>query len=244
MAQKSYLDEDGTLYLWNKIKAKFATIASIPAASSTTPSANGTASAGSENTWSRGDHVHPTDTTRAPLASPALTGTPTAPTPTSGDDSTKIATTAFVQDAISGITPGTTYTFAEGSTDGAFSVTPAGGSAQSVPIHGVVTSEATQSAKGYMSSTDKTKLDGFQAASNYALKSELTDVYHYKGSVATESLLPSTGQSVGDVYDIVAESTYGPAGQNVAWTGTGWDPLGGIFTISSITNAWIDANCT
>lgn len=33
----------------------------------------------------------------APLASPDLTGTPTAPTPTAGDDSTKIATTAFVQ---------------------------------------------------------------------------------------------------------------------------------------------------
>lgn len=36
--------------------------------------------------------------TKAPLASPALTGAPTAPTPTSGDNSTKIATTAFVQD--------------------------------------------------------------------------------------------------------------------------------------------------
>lgn len=36
---------------------------------------------------------------KAPLASPALTGTPTAPTPTSGDDSTKIATTEFVNDA-------------------------------------------------------------------------------------------------------------------------------------------------
>ncbi len=32
----------------------------------------------------------------APLASPAFTGTPTAPTPTLGDNSTKIATTAFV----------------------------------------------------------------------------------------------------------------------------------------------------
>lgn len=38
--------------------------------------------------------------TKAPLASPALTGTPTAPTPTAGDDSTKIATTAYVQDEI------------------------------------------------------------------------------------------------------------------------------------------------
>ena len=37
----------------------------------------------------------------APLESPAFTGTPTAPTPTSGDDSTKVATTAFVQDALS-----------------------------------------------------------------------------------------------------------------------------------------------
>lgn len=37
---------------------------------------------------------------KAPLASPALTGTPTAPTPESGDSSTKIATTAFVSDAV------------------------------------------------------------------------------------------------------------------------------------------------
>ena len=34
--------------------------------------------------------------TYAPLASPALTGAPTAPTPAAGDSSTKIATTAFV----------------------------------------------------------------------------------------------------------------------------------------------------
>ncbi len=36
----------------------------------------------------------------APLASPALTGNPTAPTQTTGNDSTRIATTAFVEDAI------------------------------------------------------------------------------------------------------------------------------------------------
>lgn len=39
-------------------------------------------------------------TTYAPLASPALTGTPTAPTATAGTNSTQIATTAFVADAI------------------------------------------------------------------------------------------------------------------------------------------------
>ena len=35
----------------------------------------------------------------APLVSPALTGTPTAPTPTAGDNSTKVATTAFAMGA-------------------------------------------------------------------------------------------------------------------------------------------------
>lgn len=38
----------------------------------------------------------------APLASPALTGTPTAPTAPAGDNSTKIANTAFVQLAVAG----------------------------------------------------------------------------------------------------------------------------------------------
>lgn len=37
---------------------------------------------------------------KAPLASPALTGTPTAPTQTSEDSSTRIATTAFVKTAV------------------------------------------------------------------------------------------------------------------------------------------------
>jgi hypothetical protein len=42
----------------------------------------------------------------APLASPNLTGVPTAPTPTGGDSSTKLATTAFVTTAIGGLPPG------------------------------------------------------------------------------------------------------------------------------------------
>ena len=39
---------------------------------------------------------------KAPLASPALTGTPTATTATAGDNSTRIATTAYVDSAVSG----------------------------------------------------------------------------------------------------------------------------------------------
>ena len=43
---------------------------------------------------------------KAPLASPALTGTPTAPTATAGTNTTQIATTAFVQDAVSDASTG------------------------------------------------------------------------------------------------------------------------------------------
>ena len=45
------------------------------------------------------EYVDETLTNYATLESPALTGTPTAPTPTADDDSTKVATTEFVQDA-------------------------------------------------------------------------------------------------------------------------------------------------
>ena len=44
---------------------------------------------------------------KAPLASPALTGNPTAPTQAPGNNSTRIATTAFVETRVSTIRGGT-----------------------------------------------------------------------------------------------------------------------------------------
>lgn len=71
-------------------------------ASSATPLVNGTAAVGTDNgKFAREGHVHPIDTTRAPLASPGLTGAPTAPTAAVGTNTTQIATTAFVQAAVS-----------------------------------------------------------------------------------------------------------------------------------------------
>lgn len=56
--------------------------------------------------------------TKADLASPSLTGSPTAPTQSSGDSSTKLATTAFVAAALSAIYPvGSIYTNASISTN-------------------------------------------------------------------------------------------------------------------------------
>lgn len=65
-------------------------------AASAAPVMDGSAAVGASTRYARADHVHPSDTSRAPLASPAFTGTPTAPTPSVGDSSTKIATTAFL----------------------------------------------------------------------------------------------------------------------------------------------------
>jgi hypothetical protein len=77
-------------------------------ASATTPAANGTAAVGTSLKYARADHVHASDTTKANLASPTFTGTPTLPTgtiattQTAGNNTTAVATTAFVTAAIPG----------------------------------------------------------------------------------------------------------------------------------------------
>ena len=100
-------------------------------ASASTPLVNSTAAIGTSLKYARADHVHPTDTSRAPLASPTFTGTVTIPagasisgfaplaspaftgtpslptgttavTQTAGTNNTSVATTAFVTTAVSG----------------------------------------------------------------------------------------------------------------------------------------------
>ena len=85
--------------IWNNITSQYALvpISTLVAGSLTPSNANpimdGVATPGVATPYSREDHRHPTDTTLAPLASPALTGTPTAPTATQSTNSTQIATT-------------------------------------------------------------------------------------------------------------------------------------------------------
>lgn len=111
-----------------------------------------------------------------------------------------------------------------------------------IPAQDTTYSNATQTVHGLMSSTDKKKLDGFLSANSYALKTDLTGLYKYKGSIASSSL-PITGQVVGDTYNLTDASEYGPVGTNVAWTGEAWDALGGLFVISSLSNDDIDTIC-
>lgn len=53
----------------------------------------------------------------------------------------------------------------------------------------------------------------------------------YKGSVATYSALPSTGQEVGDMWNVL------DTGKNYAWTGTEWDDLAGVVDLSAYRTA-------
>ena len=112
---------------------------------------------------------------------------------------------------------------------------------------GISIASSTSSKAGVMSAADKTKLDALPTnatlSSTYALKSEITNMYKYMGSVTDASKLPTAGQRTGDVYNIETASKYGGAGMNVAWNGSAWDPLGEIFTITAITNAEINAIC-
>ena len=70
------------------------------------------------------------------------------------------------------------------------------------------------------------------------IDSKLTSAMHYKGSVATYANLPSSGNEVGDFYNVTA------TGANYAWTGSAWDETGQIVDIADITNAEIDAVVT
>lgn len=78
----------------------------------------------------------------APLNSPALTGTPTAPTATAGTNTTQIATTAFVQTAISGA----------GTVQSVTATAPLASTGGTTPDISITQSGA--STNGYLSSTD------------------------------------------------------------------------------------------
>ena len=55
---------------------------------------------------------------------------------------------------------------------------------------------------------------------------QVSSIYHYKGSCLAADL-PTSGNKVGDAWNVEDDSSYGPSGTNVAWDGTKWDALGG-----------------
>lgn len=82
----------------------------IGQASNGNPLMDGAASPGTGTRWARNDHRHPTDTSRAPVDSPAFTGSPTAPLAAQFDNSNLLATTAFVKRALGNHADAQTFT--------------------------------------------------------------------------------------------------------------------------------------
>ena len=203
-------------------------------------SSNGTASWGEDK-----------DTTYSPMTPASATETGKAglvPAPTAGSSDRYLRS-----DGTWSVPPDTKYAAmkgATGSTGGTTGLVPAPAAGQQakflradgtwqIPAN-TTYNDATQSAHGLMSSADKKKLDAFGNAADYAKKTDIADVYKYKGSVATESELPKS-PTQGDVYNIEAASSYGNEGMNVAWNGTAWDSLGSVFKVETISNTEIDA---
>ena len=98
---------------------------------------------------------------------------------------------------------------------------------------GLSISEGVLSATGG-GTADAVDWSNVQNKPDLALKSDLTSLYRYKGSVNNYASLPTTGNEVGDVWNVSA------TGMNYAWTGEDWDALGQEFQIEAITNVEID----
>ena len=70
------------------------------------------------------------------------------------------------------------------------------------------------------------------------VKTMLTTVYKYKGSKANYASLPTSNNEQGDVWNVEAANGNIPAGTNYAWTGSGWDALGGSVDLTAyVTSA-------
>lgn len=71
--------------------------------------------------------------------------------------------------------------------------------------------------------------------SNYAKKSDISTVYKYKGTKTNFSELPTSGNNIGDVWNITNADTANhiKAGDNVVWDGSKWDNLSGTVDLSN-----------
>lgn len=94
----------------------------------------------------------------------------------------------------------------------------------------VITSDGTLKCKRVFSE-DETKA---YVRDNFLSKQDASSIYKFKDSVERYAYLPTSGNEVGDVYNVESETTIDgkvyAAGTNFAWDGTKWDPLGGDFS--------------
>lgn len=70
---------------------------------------------------------------------------------------------------------------------------------------------------------------------NYAKKDDISKVYKYKGTKTNYSELTTSGNNIGDVWNITNADTANhiKAGDNVVWDGSKWDNLSGTVDLSN-----------
>lgn len=289
--EKRTLDDNGVLYLWNKIKAYvtsklptktsqltndsgFITSGDIPegaAASTTVPKMDGTAAVGTELAFARGDHVHPSDTGKVDKVEGKGLSTndyTTAEKEKLGNIENG-ANAYTLPDATGSVKGGVTVGSNIDVSGGKISVKNGTASQKGVvQLSSAVNSDSTTLAatpsavkQAYDLANGKqspaTTLAGYGITDAYTktqVDGLVSSALHYKGSKDTYDDLPTEGNNVGDVWNIVAaDDTHGvKAGDNVAWNGTGWDVLAGTVDLSAyllnadlvpITNAELDTIC-
>ncbi|MFK3971125.1 hypothetical protein ACI2KS_10400 [Pseudomonas sp. NPDC087358] len=131
---------------------------------------------------------------KAPLASPALTGTPTAPTAAAATNTTQLATTAFVTAAVAAA-PGGATNLGVTTAASTLTVTSSSGTSAVLPA-------ATVSLAGVQTAGDKSKLDGITAgaqpnvATNLGVTTSTTTVT-VTSSTGTSAVIPTATASIG-----------------------------------------------
>lgn len=217
-----YLDNDGLLYLWQKIKNVFA---SKDALNDKVDKVTGKGLSTNDYTTAEKDKLN------------GIQGGAQVNPRVAVDGNSREVFGYSVNDDIGALI----MIYNDSSADGGTIAVPLASAAQeaieslSQALAGKVDAEDGKglSTNDY-TTAEKNKLAAFGAASTYALKSDITNMYKYKGSVATVSALPASDNTTGDVYNVEA------TGMNYAWNGSAWDALGEIFTITSISNGDID----
>ena len=169
---------------------------------------------------------------------------------------------------------GTTYTFAEGTTNGAFQVTPSGGSAQSVKVHGLKTAayrDVTDSSSNIYSNSGSIVSGGAvysylntHIVGNYidlTSSQDITGVKDFKNGLKSNGefvslFSPYNKFSTPKTYTATASGTISIKLSNIIPSdnysaGNGYELFGQIFAYSSSTgkvflysNMWGDNNST
>lgn len=190
----------------------FITTADVPSASSTSPKMDGTATVGSETAYARGDHIHPTDTSRA--SSTHIHGNIQNNGAMSADSASQATigngdSIVIVDSSNSNLISRTSITF-DGSTT-TQALTKKGTWATFVQDANYVHTDNNYTA------TDKTKVgyvDTGKPVTTYVseqISSAMTGSAKYKGTVGTGgtvTTLPTSGYKQGDYYVVCSAGTY------------------------------------